>query len=280
MSNQFKILRNQAFKDLFTGLVNLNEETVLQYAEDQIYFDRSQLSQSLPSGTVPEFPELKYDNSKTVAENERINSPLFYDKISDQMNFVKAKQERFWASTCHLHYFKYIKNRIRFNNKWLGENNFNKLIKSFPNSSIDDKNKIVDLIIGNFFVRRGSTRSMVRNPISRLWLAPELTFSCWKRSDVLKELKNDDPYYYTKILLDTNIYQNLIERPQEIGQRFELLNMLLYFFSLDPKRITKKWYTDFVKILKCTNVVNPVFLNRSFKDYIIVFEEIEGELSV
>ena len=28
MSNQFKILRNQAFKDLFTGLVNLNEETV------------------------------------------------------------------------------------------------------------------------------------------------------------------------------------------------------------------------------------------------------------
>ncbi len=289
MAVDFKSIRYNHFEEMLNGIVlanGKNKQTnfILKYANDSYEIDNHHLTNSLPSGTIPQFPNIDFDSSKSITENEVINSVKLYDEISWAMNFAKGKQQHFWVTACHLHYFKYIKNRLTYKNKRIGTDDFNKLILNFPESDEETQESIKKLIIRNFFVKRSSTRSMLRNPISRLWLAAELTHDCWEKFEILKAIKKSDSYFFTKLLLsDTDLIASLVERPVVIGQRRILLNAILYFLSLDPKnRIEgskgREWYRSFLKTLNCRNAVNPIFFSNSFDSYLAVFESIKSDM--
>lgn len=68
-------------------------------------------------------------------------------------------------------------------------------------------------MIGHWFVKGGGLGALRRNAIARLWWAAHLTYAPWTRDDRFASAKQDDPWYYTRILLaNQDIYLGLIER--------------------------------------------------------------------
>lgn len=55
---------------------------------------------------------------------------------------------------------------------------------------------------------------MRRHAIARLWWAAHLTYAPWESDpEFFGDLKNEDPYYYTRVLFSTqDIYQQVLER--------------------------------------------------------------------
>jgi hypothetical protein len=114
---------------------------------------------------------------------------------------VQASDPRLWVYLGHVQFRKYALVR------WGLPGSFKDL------KSPEDKEKGIKQLLEHWFVS-GNDRDLRRHAIARLWWAAHLTRSPWEHDPVyFADLKNEDPYKFTRVLLLTqDIYQQVLER--------------------------------------------------------------------
>ena len=139
------------------------------------------------------------DGERRDIENVR----LVYDALRD-LTPVQASDPRFWTFLTHITFWEYMRARWDVN-------------------SVKDEQK-VEYILGHYFVRTGSSRSLIRNGIASLWWYGYLTYDPERRN----------PYELTSILLKKlDIARNLLER--NLGRNRLILHSFLEFLLEHPE---------------------------------------------
>ena len=159
-------------------------------------------------------PSLKMPKDDIVsADLENTISLYNYYKGIDE---TQASDPRFWTYLSHIEFRPYSLARWGLAEKY----------KSATNEA--DKKKAVNQILDHWFIS-GNDRDLRRHAIARLWWAAHLTYAPWEKdSDFFSDLKKQDPYYYTKVLLSTqDIFQQVLERSMCRSQRI-LISVLDY----------------------------------------------------
>jgi len=275
------MLHKEGLKNLENNLIDDNELELysgktIHINSDNVYDDNT--------GTIDAFSkaQLDYDDSKSESANEQKNVRILYDAVKDDMSVGKAYNRMLWATLCHTVCFNYIKKRNKGGRHTV---DINKRIKDADLTDSKQKKKITALITKNFFITTASYRQLERNHIAKLWLVADKTYRCWERFPGLEKLKQDDSYYYTDIALySMDVFQAVFERNDKIAKHPQILNGILYYFSLNPSALTKKsarkWYQTFIKEIVCRLVVNPVYLNFSLDSFMEFLEEIAEDISI
>lgn len=135
------------------------------------------------------------------------------------LNEVQASDPRLWAYLSHVEFRKY--SLVRWGLKW-----------SFDEINKNDltKQKSIVQLLEHWFVS-ANDRDLRRHAIARLWWAAHLTCAPWEKdSGFFADLKNDDRYYFTRILFSTqDIYQSVLERA--MGRSNHILISVLEFLD-------------------------------------------------
>ncbi len=136
----------------------------------------------------------------------------YYPKLDE----TQASDSRLWAYLSHVEFRSYT--MVRWG-----------LAGSYADLGDDEsKQKAVNYILEHWFTS-GNDRDLRRHAIARLWWAAHLTHAPWEKDpEFFGHLKNEDPYYYTKVLLQTqDIYQQVLERAMGRSDRI-LISVLDY----------------------------------------------------
>ncbi len=128
---------------------------------------------------------------------------------------TQASDPRLWTYLSHIEFRKYALAR------W-------GLKDSYKGLKDEAKNKAVNYILEHWFVS-GNDRDLRRHALARLWWAAYLTYAPWEADpEFFSDLRNKDPYYYTRVLLSTqDIYQQVLERGMGRSNRI-LISVLDY----------------------------------------------------
>lgn len=131
---------------------------------------------------------------------------------------TQASDPRLWAYLSHVEFRGYTLAR------WGLKGSF----KDIKNA--EEKAKAITFVLEHWFVS-GNDRDLRRHAIARLWWAAHLTHAPWEADpEFFADLKNEDPYYYTKALLLTqDIYQQVLERG--MGRSNRVLISVLDFLA-------------------------------------------------
>lgn len=134
---------------------------------------------------------------------------------------TQASDPRLWAYLSHVEFRKYTLVR------WGLSGSFKDL------KGEAEKIRAINQIIDHWFVS-GNDRDLRRHAIARLWWAAHLTYAPWERDpEFFADLKREDPYYYTRILLATqDIYQQVLERA--MGRSNRILISILDYLARNP----------------------------------------------
>jgi hypothetical protein len=131
------------------------------------------------------------------------NVRLVFDALRD-LTPVQASDPRFWTYLTHVTFWEYMRTRWDIN-------------------SVNDDQK-TEYILGHYFVRTGSSRSLIRNGIASLWWYGYLTY----------DPERANPYELTSILLKKlDIARNLLER--NLGRNRIILHSFLEFLLEHPE---------------------------------------------
>lgn len=209
------------FKRAFLGQLRaeLKSGVSLQsYFEPDFKVDEKNLLQSTIeiAGNLPllKMPE----NDIVAADLENCITLYDYYKGIDE---TQASDPRLWAYLSHVEFRKYSLAR------W-------GLPEKYKNATDEiQKKKAINQIIEHWFID-SNDRDLRRHAVARLWWAAHLTYAPWERDpDFFSGLKNDDPYYYTRVMLSTqDIFQQVLERSMCRSKRI-LISVLDY---LDKNR--------------------------------------------
>lgn len=193
-----------------------NEKKFSNYLEDDISFTEGEVLDStieLPG----EKPELHIDitnPSSTDLENA-ILIHSYYKGIDN----TQASDSRLWTYLSHIEFRKYT--MLRWGLKY-----------SKDELSSDEKKQesAIQQILDHWFVSAGD-RDLRRHSIARLWWSVRLTHAPWiSDPEFFSNLRNDDPYYYTRVLMSTqDIYQQLLER--SMGRSNRILILILDYLD-------------------------------------------------
>lgn len=114
---------------------------------------------------VPEF--LLDMNSDKPESTDYNNVKIMYSNLKNISN-SQAADERFWVGLSHSYFWEFLNYRCKI-----------------------DKTKITkDKILNNYFFKQGQKRSLILNPLSRLWWVGKLIY----------DENNKDPYYALEYL--------------------------------------------------------------------------------
>lgn len=129
---------------------------------------------------------------------------------------TQASDSRLWVYLSHVEFRRYT----------LGRWGLGGAFKDLKDD--DSKKRAIAQILDHWFVS-GNDRDLRRHAIARLWWAAHLTHAPWERDlEFFGGLKNDDPYYFTRVLLSTqDIYQQVLERAMGRSDRI-LISVLEY----------------------------------------------------
>lgn len=135
----------------------------------------------------------------------------YYKNIDE----TQASDPRLWTYLSHIEFRSYSLKR------W-------GLAKPIAEMDLFEKTKAINFLLEHWFIS-GNDRDLRRHAIARLWWAAHLTYAPWESDpEFFGELKNEDPYFYTRILLSTqDIYQQLLERAMGRSNRI-LISVLEY----------------------------------------------------
>lgn len=99
----------------------------------------------------------------------------------------------------------------------------------------DSKQKAITYLQEHWFSTYNDLKGLRRNAIARLWWAAHLTYAPWERDpQFFSSLKKDDPYYYTRVLFQTqDIYQSVLERA--LGRSEHILISILDYLARNPE---------------------------------------------
>lgn len=102
-------------------------------------------------------------------------------------------------------------------------------------ASEDARRKAISYVAEHWFLS-GSSRSLRRHSIARLWWAAYLTAAPWEKDpEYFAGLETDDKYVYTKVLFATqDIYQQTLER--NLGRSNKLLIAILEYLRLNADK--------------------------------------------
>lgn len=130
---------------------------------------------------------------------------------------TQASDPRLWVYLSHVEFRKYTLAR------WGLDGSYSDL------KDEASKKRAINQLMEHWFIS-GNDRDLRRHAIARLWWAAHLTYAPWEKDPIFfGDLKNKDPYYYTRILLSTqDIYQQVLERAMGRSQRI-LISILSYF---------------------------------------------------
>ena len=97
------------------------------------------------------------------------------------------------------------------------------------------KTKAINFILEHWFVSGNDLKGLRRHAIARLWWAAHLTYAPWESDpEYFLDLKNKDPYFYTRVLLSTqDIYQQVLERG--MGRSSRILISVLDYLARNKK---------------------------------------------
>src|SRR3989344_7307725 len=130
---------------------------------------------------------------------------------------TQASDPRLWIYLSHAEFRKYALAR------WGLDGSYSDLKDDAA------KKRAIKQLLEHWFIS-GNDRDLRRHAIARLWWAAHLTYAPWEKdSEFFSDLKNKDPYYYTRILLSMqDIYQQVLERAMGRSNRI-LISVLDYF---------------------------------------------------
>jgi len=176
-------------------------------------------------GKTPTLAVPKKDPVSADLENAIILHEYF-----SSLDETQASDPRLWIYLGHVEFRKYSMKR------W----GVKGLYEDYKNDV--ERQKIINQLLDHWFVS-GNDRDLRRHALSRLWWAAHLTYAPWEKdSEFFYDLKHDDPYYFTKILLLTqDIYQQVLERSMGRSNRI-LISILEYLgenidFAKDREKV-------------------------------------------
>lgn len=173
-------------------------------------------SNILPRGKKPSLRAPRKDSA--VAD---IDNAIALHGYYGNMDETQASDPRLWAYLSHVEFRKYTLAR------W-------GMAGSYKELKDEDKPRIINQIFDHWFVS-GNDRDLRRHSLARLWWAAHLTYAPWERDPgFFGDLKKEDPYYFTRILLFTqDIYQQVLERA--MGRSNRILISVLEYLDKDRK---------------------------------------------
>ena len=166
----------------------------------------------MPALQAPEDDPVAGDLPNAIALHE------YYKGIDE----TQASDPRLWAYLSHVQFREYALAR------W----GYGGVYKDLKDET--EKSKAKTYFFEHWFVS-GNDRDLRRHAIARLWWAAHLTYAPWEADpEFFGDLKNDDPYYYTSVLLSTqDIYQQVLERA--MGRSNRILISVLDFLEKNKK---------------------------------------------
>ncbi|MBP9711333.1 MAG: hypothetical protein KBD50_03710 [Candidatus Pacebacteria bacterium] len=161
-------------------------------------------------------PILKTPKSDPVSADVD-NAMLLYEHYRN-LDETQASDPRLWVYLSHIEFRKYTLNR------WGLDGTFKDL------KDPAEKTKAINKLLDHWFIN-GNDRDLRRHAIARLWWAAHLTYAPWESDpEFFGDLKNKDPYHYTRILFSTqDIYQQVLERA--MGRSNRILISVLDFLG-------------------------------------------------
>jgi hypothetical protein len=169
------------------------------------------------NGRLPKLKIMKTDPASADLEN----SVALYEYYKN-LNETQASDPRLWIYLGHVEFRKYSLAR------WGLDGSYKDL------KDATAQYKAINQLLDHWFVN-GNDRDLRRHAIARLWWAAHLTYAPWERDpEFFSDLKNKDPYYYTRILLFTqDIYQQVLERA--MGRSDRILISILDYLAKNKK---------------------------------------------
>lgn len=170
-----------------------------------------ELNGKMPTLKMPKKDPVEADLDNAITLHE------YYKKLDE----TQASDSRFWAYLSHVEFRDYCRVRWGF-------------ADSYSEVKTDEKAKATTYFFEHWFVS-GNDRDLRRHAIARLWWAAHLTYAPWETdAEFFGDLKKDDPYYYTRILLSTqDIYQQVLERA--MGRSNRILISVLDYLAKNKK---------------------------------------------
>ena len=194
------------FKSDFVDQLRELEDLSFYSNDDELRIDESAIVESRQTDIAEQIPRLN-----PAIDSDAENAMKIYAYLP--LNPTQASDTRLWTYMAHVTFRGYTKNR------W-----------SLKESSTDSQKRSY---IEDHWFSSGSSRSLRRNSISRLWWAAHLTVAPWEKDSYFASLKNMDRYVYTKILLSSqDVAQQLLERRLSWSNKM-LVALLEYFRSDD-----------------------------------------------
>ncbi|MBV9159911.1 MAG: hypothetical protein JO019_04940 [Candidatus Kaiserbacteria bacterium] len=176
----------------------------------------------LPSTIVlqTKAPVLKAPKSDPVSAD--IDNAITLYEHYRNLDETQASDPRLWVYLSHVEFRKYSLVR------WGLDGTYKDL------KDAAEKTKAINYLLEHWFIS-GNDRDLRRHAIARLWWAAHLTYAPWESDpEFFGDLKNKDPYYYTRVLLSTqDIYQQVLERA--MGRSNRVLISVLDFLGKNKK---------------------------------------------
>ncbi len=164
-------------------------------------------------------PVLKIPTKKEFNETECENAIALH-KYYKSIDETQASDSRLWTYLSHVEFRDYVMKR------W---NSY-----SSEKALGDNKDKAITYLLDHYFIR-DNDRGLRHHAVARLWWAAQLTYAPWEGDpDFFGDLKKDDPYYFTRVLLsDEDIYQTFLERG--LGRSNRVLISVLEYLDEDKE---------------------------------------------
>lgn len=191
---------------------------------------------------------LRFRGAGESASNDLDNAIALYEAFPD-LSETQASDPRLWVYLTHVTLRDYVLAR------WPLPGSCDQAMQDK-----DAKVSATNYILTHWFTS-GNDRLLRRNAIARLWWAVHLTKSPWERLPEFADLRSDDPYRFTRVLLSTqDIYQQVLERG--FGRDNRILITLLEFIEAHPN-IKREPIRDLMKELNLElTVKNFAVLSR------------------
>lgn len=149
------------------------------------------------------------------------NAIILYEHYRN-LDETQASDPRLWVYLSHVEFRKYTMARWGLDGSY----------KDVKDPA--EKTKAINYLLEHWFIS-GNDRDLRRHAIARLWWAAHLTYAPWESdSEFFGDLKDKDPYYYTRVLFSTqDIYQQVLERA--MGRSNHILISVLDFLGKNKK---------------------------------------------
>lgn len=161
-------------------------------------------------------PALKIPASDLVSAD--IDNAITLYEYYRNLDETQASDPRLWVYLSHVEFRKYALAR------W----GLDGALSDIKDSA--EKTKAINYLLEHWFIS-GNDRDLRRHAIARLWWAAHLTHAPWESDpEFFGDLKNKDPYYYTRVLFSKqDIYQQVLERG--MGRSNHILISVLDFLG-------------------------------------------------